>query len=170
MASSNDPTAAVEHSYPEKGPDTFQTTIHDKDNGSSKLDSIDGANPTNDDSIDTNVQPGVQNIEAVTVAWSKTWLMVAYALIWLIYFIQGLVATTVGSFLPYVTSDFALHSLTPTVGIISTVIGGVTNLSIAKILDIFGRPQGYLFSVILAVVGLIMSAACNNVEAYAASQ
>ena len=50
------------------------------------------------------------------------------------------------------------------------IIGGVTNLSIAKILDIFGRPQGFLFSVILAVVGLIMSAACNNVEAYAASQ
>ncbi|PVH89957.1 MFS general substrate transporter [Cadophora sp. DSE1049] len=160
----------IDDSYPGKGLETVQNTIHEKDNGSSQLDPIDGPNPTNDDAVDTTFQSGVQNIEAVTVAWSKTWLVVAYALIWLIYFIQGVIATTVGSLLPYVTSAFALHSLTPTVGIISTVVGGVTNLSIAKVLDIFGRPQGFLFSVILAVIGLIMSAACNSVEAYAASQ
>jgi hypothetical protein len=43
-------------------------------------------------------------------------------------------------------------------------------VSIAKVLDIFGRPQGYLLCIILAVIGLIMSASCNNVEAYASSQ
>ena len=43
--------------------------------------------------------------------------------------------------LPYVTSTFAEHSLTPTVNILSSVIGGVTNLTIAKVLDVFGRPQ-----------------------------
>lgn len=121
-------------------------------------------------SIDTNFQPGVQNIEAVTVAWSKTWLIIAYTLIWLTYFIQGLVTGVSGAILPYVTSAFAQHSLTPVTGILSAVIGGVTNLSIAKVLDIFGRPQGYLLCIVLAVIGLIMSAACNNVEAYAASQ
>jgi MFS family permease len=43
-------------------------------------------------------------------------------------------------------------------------------LASAKALDIFGRPQGFLFCVVTAVVGLILSATCNNVEAYAASQ
>ncbi|KAM0309811.1 hypothetical protein ACHAPQ_012545, partial [Fusarium lateritium] len=63
-----------------------------------------------------------------------------------------------------------MHSLTATTSVMSSIIGGVTNLSIAKTLDVFGRPQGFLFCATLATLGLIMSAACNNVEAYAASQ
>lgn len=85
-------------------------------------------------------------------------------------FVEGMLSGTTGALSPYVTSAFALHSLTPTVGILSSVIGGVTNLTLAKILDVFGRPQGYLCSVIIATIGLIMMAACNTVEAYAAAQ
>ena len=120
--------------------------------------------------VDTTVQPGVQNIEAVTVAWTTTALAFAYLMIWLTYFVEGMLSNTTAALLPYVTSAFAEHSLTPTVGILSSVIGGVTNLTIAKVLDVFGRPQGYLFCICLATVGLIMMAACNNVEAYAAAQ
>jgi MFS family permease len=87
-----------------------------------------------------------------------------------IYFVEGMLAGVNGALAPYVTSAFALHSLTPTVSIISTIIGGVMNLTLAKILDVFGRPQGYLFCICLAVIGLAMTAACNNVEAYAAAQ
>jgi hypothetical protein len=50
------------------------------------------------------------------------------------------------------------------------VIGGVTNLNIGKILDIFGRLNGFLFCVVLATIGLSMSTACNGVEAYTAAQ
>jgi MFS family permease len=124
----------------------------------------------NDSTVDANFQPGVQDIEAVTISWTKTSLIIAYVLIWLVYFVQGLVTGVSGALLPYITSAFAEHSLTPTTGVLSAVIGGVTNLSIGKALDIFGRPQGFLICIVLAVIGLIMSAACNNVEAYAASQ
>ncbi|KAF7920589.1 uncharacterized protein EAE97_011482 [Botrytis byssoidea] len=120
--------------------------------------------------VDTTLQQGVQEIEAVTMTWSRTWLVVAYILIWITNFVQGLVSGVSGSLLPYITSDFALHSLTPTTSILSAVIGGVTNLSIAKVLDIFGRPQGYILCAVMCTVGLAMSASCNNVEAYAASQ
>lgn len=116
------------------------------------------------------VQDGVKNMEATTVAWDKNVLIIAYVLIWLTYCVEGMLANTTGALTPYVTSAFAQHSLTPTVGIISSVIGGVTNLTLAKILDVFGRPQGYLFVIVVATVGLIMMAACNNVEAYAAAQ
>ncbi|MDI1486015.1 MAG: hypothetical protein OHK93_004204 [Ramalina farinacea] len=120
--------------------------------------------------IDTHAQPGVQNIEAVTVAWTTNALVFAYVMIWLTYFVEGMLSGTQAALNPYVTSAFAQHSLTPTVSILSSVIGGVTNLTLAKILDVFGRPQGYLFSMLLATMGLIMMAACNNVEAYAAAQ
>lgn len=118
----------------------------------------------------SSTQAGVKNIEATTVAWSKNILIIAYVLIWLTYCVEGMLGNTTAALTPYVTSAFAQHSLTPTVGILSSVIGGVTNLTLAKILDVFGRPQGYLFCIVLGTVGLIMMAACNNVEAYAAAQ
>lgn len=125
---------------------------------------------TNDESVDTNFQHGVQNIEAISLSWDTKSLLIVYLLIWVVYFVQGLVGGISGTLLPYITSDFAMHSLTATTGVVSAVVGGVTNLSIAKVLDVFGRPQGFLLCSILATLGLIMSAACNNVEAYAASQ
>ncbi|EXJ95215.1 hypothetical protein A1O1_00335 [Capronia coronata CBS 617.96] len=126
--------------------------------------------PSNDTSVDPRFQAGVQDIEAVTISWSTKSLVIAYTLIWLVYFVQGLVAGISSALLPYVTSAFALHSLTATTGVLSSVIGGVTNMSIAKTLDVFGRPQGFLFCAVLATLGLIIAAGCNNVEAYAASQ
>lgn len=120
--------------------------------------------------VDTHAQVGVQNIEAVTVAWTTTALTIAYIMIWLTYFVEGMLSGSAAALSPYVTSGFAQHSLTPTVGVLSSVIGGVTNLTLAKILDVFGRPQGYASCIFLATVGLIMMAACNNVEAYAAAQ
>jgi MFS family permease len=131
----------------------------------------DQLNTTNgDNAVETSHQAGVQAVEAVTLSWSTASLITAYILIWLVYFIQGLVGGISGALIPYVTSSFAFHSLTPTTSVLSSVIGGVTNLSIAKTLDVFGRPQGFLMCAALATVGLVMSAACNNVEAYAASQ
>jgi MFS family permease len=75
-----------------------------------------------------------------------------------------------GSLTPYVTSSFYQHSLTATTSIMSSLIGGLSKLTLAKILDIFGRPQGFLFMVVLLTIGLIMMAACQNVQTYAAAQ
>ncbi|PSN59016.1 siderophore iron transporter-like protein mirB [Corynespora cassiicola Philippines] len=118
---------------------------------------------------DAKAQAGVQAIEATTLAWTKTSLIVAYIILWLIYFVESLLLGAAYALVPYVTSAFYLHSLTPTVSILSSVIGGVTNLTIAKIIDVFGRPPGLLFCLSLGIVGLIMMAACNGVEAYAAA-
>ena len=125
---------------------------------------------SDDPILDATAQSGVQQIEAVTVAWTTTSLIVAYAMIWLIYFVEGMLSGISTALIPYVVSDFAEHSLTPTVTVLSSVIGGVTNLTLAKVLDVFGRPQGFLLCIIVATVGLIMMAACNDVEAYAAAQ
>lgn len=154
--------------FDEKDPTVTTETAQSKDIPLENSDQTPNQAPNS--TVNFNPQPGIQNISAITVAWSPTWLHTTYVLIWLIYAILGLVSGVSSSLLPYITSSFALHSLTPTVGILSAVIGGVTNLSISKILDIFGRPQGFLACIIVAVVGLVMSAACNNVEAYAASQ
>lgn len=149
----------------------FHSNVHDAVHKGSDEDlEYPDASPAGDNSVDTRFQAGVQDIEAVTISWSLISLVFAYIMIWLVYFVQGLVSGVSSALLPYVTSAFAEHSLTATTGVLSSVIGGVTNMSIAKTLDIFGRPQGLLFCSVLATIGLITAAACNNVEAYAASQ
>ncbi|KAG5944689.1 hypothetical protein E4U53_006829 [Claviceps sorghi] len=117
-----------------------------------------------------NVQRGVQTMEAMTSVWTKTALAAAYAIIWLVYFVDSLQQATTGNLTPYVTSAFGQHSLTPTVGIVSNIIGGVFKLTLAKVLDVFGRPQGYLASIILTTLGLVIMAVCRSLETYAAAQ
>ncbi|RYP26250.1 hypothetical protein DL768_011815 [Monosporascus sp. mg162] len=130
----------------------------------------DHRNDSDDDAIDKNAQAGVQKIEAITKVWSRNHLIMAYVFIWVIYFIDAM-EQGMGSFLtPYVTSSFNQHSLTSTTNVMAQIIGGVSKLTLAKILDIWGRPQGFLLSGMILTIGLIMMAACVNVEMYAAAQ
>ncbi|EEU40096.1 uncharacterized protein NECHADRAFT_103318 [Fusarium vanettenii 77-13-4] len=124
----------------------------------------------NEEPINPDAQAGVQKIEALTSVWTTRSIIAAYVIIWFVYFVDMLLQGVGGSLNLWVTSAFAQHSLTPTVMIFSSIIGAVFKLTIAKILDVFGRPHGYLLSVFFAIIGLIMMAACNNVEAYAAAQ
>lgn len=71
---------------------------------------------------------------------------------------------------PYVTSSFRRHGLTATTGIVSGLAGGVSQLPLAKILNIFGRMEGYMLAHLLCCFGLILMAVCSNVETYAAAQ
>jgi MFS family permease len=71
---------------------------------------------------------------------------------------------------PFVTSDFSLHSLTAATGIMSSIIGGLSKLPLAKIIDTWGRPQGMALMMLFWSLGFIMMAACNNVQTYAAAQ
>ncbi|KAG8421393.1 hypothetical protein J3459_007542 [Metarhizium acridum] len=54
--------------------------------------------------------------------------------------------------------------------IISSIVGGLSKLAIAKILDTIGRPQGMALALTFWVMGMVMMAACKNVETYAAAQ
>lgn len=171
MASNESPTVG----YPPGEIDTKEVSkVHNSEQESTSdiehNTGVNNGNAPNDKTIDTNFQAGVQKAEAVTIAWSFKTLIIAYVVIWIVYFVQGIITGVSAALLPYVTSTFAAHSLVPTTSVLSQVIGGVTNLCLAKILDIFGRPHGFLLCVIVATLGLIMSASCNGVEAYAAAQ
>ncbi|KAK5168006.1 uncharacterized protein LTR77_006573 [Saxophila tyrrhenica] len=122
------------------------------------------------ESFTSGAQTGVKNIEAVTSVWTKTDLILAYIFIWCIYFVSSMQQGMTSSLTPYVTSSFQAHSLTAATGIMSSLIGGLVQLPLAKILDIWGRPQGFAVMVLCLTIGLIMMAGCNNVETYAAAQ
>lgn len=71
---------------------------------------------------------------------------------------------------PFVTSSFSSHSLTATMTVVSSIIGGLAKLPLAKILDTWGRPQGLTLMLLFWVLGFVMMAACRNVTTYAAAQ
>lgn len=70
---------------------------------------------------------------------------------------------------PYVTSAFGQHGLLATTTIVASVLGGTSSLAMAKLIDIWGRVEGFLFALLLIVLGMIMKATCQNVATYAAA-
>jgi hypothetical protein len=70
---------------------------------------------------------------------------------------------------PYITSEFHKHGLLTVGNVMSTALGGCIPLATAKIIDIWGRVEGFVFMLVLAVVGMIMKAVCQNMETYIAA-
>ena len=56
----------------------------------------------------------------------------------------------------YVYSDFALHSLIPVTNILSSIIGALVKLPTAKILDVWGRSQGFAIMVSCCTLGMAL--------------
>ncbi|PLB44221.1 MFS general substrate transporter [Aspergillus steynii IBT 23096] len=113
---------------------------------------------------------GVRGIEAAVTVWTKTHMVIAYIIIWFVYFVMTLQEVIIRALNPYVTSAFRLHSLTAATVIMSNIIAGVSKIPLAKVLDTWGRPQGLTAAVFVWVMGFIMMALCNNVQTYAAAQ
>ena len=89
---------------------------------------------------------------------------------WFIQFFTAYASSTSSTLAPYVTSSFNLHSLTATTGIIANLISGLARLPLSKILDVWGRAEGFSIMVFLLTIGLIMMAACDSVETFCAAQ
>ncbi|KAK1450029.1 major facilitator superfamily transporter [Colletotrichum melonis] len=115
-------------------------------------------------------QDGVKKVEAITSVWSWKMLWVVFALLYLVSFTDGLLQSVQSNLTPYVTSSFGQHGLLATTSIVSTILGGVSKLTIAKIIDIRGRAEGFAGMVFLVTIGMVMKATCQNVETYAAAQ
>ncbi|KAF1922599.1 siderophore iron transporter mirB [Didymella exigua CBS 183.55] len=119
--------------------------------------------------VDTHAEQGVQAIQAATFVWTKNDLILAYVFMWLIQFMMSFFSGCVGTLTPYVTSSFQEHSLTALTGVISGLVAGLWKLPYAKIMNIWGRPWALCLGVICYIMGLIMMAACENVQTYCAA-
>ncbi|KAH8176410.1 major facilitator superfamily protein [Sarocladium implicatum] len=119
--------------------------------------------------IDEGAELGVKQAQAMTMVWTKNELILAYVNVWLLAFMLSFAGSCVGYLTPFVTSDFQYHSLTALTGVISSLISGIWKLPYAKIMNIWGRPFALAIGVISITMGLIMMAACQNVQTYCAA-
>ncbi|KAI7904253.1 major facilitator superfamily domain-containing protein [Cokeromyces recurvatus] len=129
-------------------------------------------NYSNDKNVPEAVetQYGVRNAEASNQVWTKEQLILVYILIWILQFILALASGVNRSLTPYVTSSFKEHSLTTTTTVISSIVSGVIVLPFAKLLNVWGRPQGFGIMVCSITIGLIMMAVCDSVKTFCAAQ
>ena len=67
-----------------------------------------------------------------------------------------------GALLAYVTSDFQQHSLIPVTNVVSQLVASVIKLPVAKLMDIWGRPQGFVLMLFCAVMGIYIRSTISN--------
>lgn len=89
---------------------------------------------------------------------------------WFLYFVNAFQASITGNLSPYVVSGFELHSLIPVIYIVSSVMSGAAYPVVAKMLDLWGRPQGFAVMTGIATFGLILMAATQNIQTFCAAQ
>lgn len=91
------------------------------------------------------------------------------ASIWFLYFVNAFQSSILTNLLPFVTSDFESHSLLNVIYIVADAMTAAVYVPLSKILDVWGRAQGFAFMTMLATLGLILMAACKNLETFCAA-
>jgi MFS family permease len=115
-------------------------------------------------------QAGVRRIEAVSKAWTKTSLIIAYVTLLLIANITSLEIQVTSALTPYATSAFSQHSLVSTIYVVQGVVAAVIKPPMGKIADVFGRLESFSITIFLYTIGYIMQAGSNNVQTFAGAQ
>ncbi|KAF7595471.1 hypothetical protein BBP40_005807 [Aspergillus hancockii] len=116
-----------------------------------------------------DTQHGVKHVEAVTLTWSKTSLIAVFGNIWLLYFVNAFQSSILSNLLPYVTSDFETHSLLNIIYVVADAMTAAIYIPLAKILDTWGRAEGFLLMTVFATLGLILMAVCHNLPTFCAA-
>ncbi|KAI9155166.1 MFS siderochrome iron transporter [Paramyrothecium foliicola] len=111
-------------------------------------------------------QGGVQRVRAITSIWGWKTMWLMFSLFYLVSFADALLVSIQGSLNPYITSSFQQHGLLTASNVLSSIISGCCTLTLAKIIDIWGRVEGFLCMVVVVVVSCIMKATCKDMETY----
>ncbi|OBT76983.1 hypothetical protein VF21_04156 [Pseudogymnoascus sp. 05NY08] len=116
-----------------------------------------------------DAQRGVHDVEAVTLTWTKTTLVAVFLNIWLLYFVNAFQSSILSNLLPYVTSEFESHSLLNVIYIVASAMSAATYIPLSKILDVWGRAEGFLIMATFSTLGLILMATCHNLPTFCAA-
>ncbi|EGU77114.1 hypothetical protein FOXB_12365 [Fusarium oxysporum f. sp. conglutinans Fo5176] len=130
----------------------------------------DGHTAVPDDALPAeDVTEGVKDMEAITLVWTKSSLICLFIFIWLVYLLNAFQSSTVGNLVPYVTSTWGSHSLLNTIGVVASSMTAAVFIPLAKLLDLWGRAEGYLLMVGFCELGLILMATAKDLSTYCAA-
>ncbi|KAJ5491248.1 Siderochrome iron transporter 2 [Penicillium diatomitis] len=143
----------------------------------SDTDSSFGVNGVDDDEKEVQHNPehvtvqaglGQQKAEAAALVWSRNTVFAVYAWIWVGFFMLAFHSAMSSTLMNWVYSDFQSAPQVSTSYILASIIGGTLKLPLAKTLQLWGRGEALLFSTAVYILGMIILAACNGPNAFAA--
>ncbi|CAI7594302.1 unnamed protein product [Penicillium crustosum] len=162
---------AIDFGSDPKGPVNIETTTRENQ-ASENTQSLEERNERelleHPDKVTQEAQVGVQKAEATALVWSKPALYATYAWIWLCFFILSMQSSISSNVIYYAYANFASAPQISQAFIVSTIVGGVLQLPIAKTLNIWGRAEGFLALLLVFILGLIVIASCNGPNGFAA--
>ncbi|KAJ5371588.1 Major facilitator superfamily domain general substrate transporter [Penicillium concentricum] len=112
------------------------------------------------------LQHGVRDIEAITMTWSKRTLILVFINIWFLYFVNAFQSSVFASLSPYVSSSFTAHSLSGVPTALADAFSAAIYIPVGKMMDTWGRAEGFLLMTCFATMGLILLASCNSFAIY----
>ncbi|KAL1622253.1 hypothetical protein SLS56_008825 [Neofusicoccum ribis] len=105
------------------------------------------------DRPDDPPQQGVREIEAVRSVWTPRLLKIAYLSVFVVILGSSLETQASANLTNYVTSDFSEHALVSTISVSTSLVAGVARVPVAKLIDIWGRGEGYVTMVVFYWLG-----------------
>ncbi|KAH6988230.1 putative transporter [Ilyonectria sp. MPI-CAGE-AT-0026] len=147
-----------------------QVVTNDKETGGVYPNDTTGDSHSDDNAPTKDAQRGVQEIEAVTLVWTKLHLVCLLCLIWLLFLVNGFRLSILATLAPFVTSEWLMHSLTTVISIVADSMTAACYIPMAKMLDVWGRAQGFAVMVGCATLGLVLMAVSHNLATFCAAQ
>lgn len=90
--------------------------------------------------------------------------------IWCLYLVNAFQSSILYNLMPFVTSDFESHSLLTVINIVANAMTAAVYIPLAKMLDVWGRAEGFLVMTSFATLGLVLMATCNSFSTFCAAQ
>ncbi|KAF4976531.1 hypothetical protein FZEAL_6823 [Fusarium zealandicum] len=147
-------------------PVTITAATNEKDQEANGLPDDNSIEPV----VSEDAQHGVRTAEAVTLTWGKKSLAAIFVNMWFIYLVNGFQSKITSNLTAYAASDFDAHSLIPVITVVSDIMTAAVYIPLAKILDIWGRAEGFLLMVTFATIGMAAMAGSNGLATYCAAQ
>jgi MFS family permease len=88
----------------------------------------------------------------------------------LLYLVNAFQASILYNLVPFATSAFQSHSQITVIAIVANSMTAAVYIPLAKMLDLWGRAEGFVLMVAFATLGLIMMAACNGIATFCVAQ
>ncbi|KAK4870757.1 hypothetical protein LT330_005105 [Penicillium expansum] len=120
------------------------------------------------DSITEGAQLGQQKAEAAALSWSWPALVGIYAWIWICTFMLAFHSNISGFLINYIQGGFKTAPQVSTSYILANIVGGVLKLPLGKTLNLWGRAEALVVSTSIYLLGMVILAACEGPNGYAA--
>lgn len=116
----------------------------------------------------TSKSYGIRKSEILVEQYTQVWFRVLFLFtIFLVSYAYSLDGTLRYTYQVYATASYSQHSLFPVVNIIRSVIGAASQPTYARLSDIFGRLELFIFSIILYAMGTVIESQAYDIYRFA---